>query len=208
MKKSVISPFKNVTVALAVILAGLLSMGSTYAQTGASITAFNFILNPSSASTISENTIVVPVYNSADITTLVAIFALSPGATATVGGVLQSSGVGPKDYTSGVTFVVTSGDLSTTKSYMVTVSRNPALTDKQLLTFSFANIPGAVGVISQTDFSVHITVPFSQSLTGLRATFTSSPISKVYVGSALQTSGSTPNDFTSTVVYKIIAENT
>lgn len=210
MKKSVFLPVKKVAVILTVILAGFISAGSLYAQTGAQITAFNFTLNPTYPETINHTagTIVVPVYNSADITTLVANFTVSAGATVKVSDVLQTSPTGPMDYTSGVSFVVTSGDLSATKTYLVTVTLNPALTEKQLLTFSFAGIPGAVGVINQTDYTVAVTVPFSQSLTNLVATFTSSPVSKVYVGAALQISATTANDFTSTVIYKVVAENT
>jgi hypothetical protein len=210
MKKSIFLPVKKMAVVLTVILAGFLSTGFLHAQTGALITSFNFTLNPHYAENInhSAGTIVVPVYNSADITTLVATFTVSTGATVTVGGIPQTSGIGAKDYTLGVTFIVTSQDLSATKSYVVTVTRNAALTEKQLLTFSFEGVVGAVGVINQTDFTVEVTVPFSQSVTNLPATFTSSPVSKVYVGAALQTSGTTTNDFTSTVIYRVVAENT
>ena len=210
MRNSVFLTVKRVAVAITVILAGLSLPGYLQAQTGALITAFNFTLNPTYPEVINQanGTIVVPVYNTASLTNLVATFTASAGAVVKVSSVVQTSGVGAKDYTSGVTFDVISGDALATKSYLVTVTKNPVLTEKQLLTFSFAGIPGAVGVINQTDYTVSVTVPYSQSLTSLVATFTSSPVSTVYVGPAQQISGVTANDFTSTVVYKVYAENT
>jgi hypothetical protein len=210
MKKSVFLPVKRMSVILTVILAGLSFPGYLHAQSGAQITAFNFTLNPTYPEVINQTngTIVVPVYNTASVSSLVANFTASAGAVVRVSSVVQTSGVGAKDYTSGVTFDVTSGDGLATKSYFVTVTKNPVLSDKQLLTFSFAGIPGAVGTVNQTDFTVQVTVPFSQSLTSLTATFTSSPLSTVYVDVAQQTSGATPNDFTSMVVYSVKAENT
>ncbi|HBB93431.1 MAG TPA: hypothetical protein DC042_17345, partial [Bacteroidales bacterium] len=79
--------------------------------------------------------------------------------------------------------------------------------EKQLLTFSFAGISGATGIINQTSFTVAVTVPFSTDLTALVATFTSSTNSTVNVGITPQASGTTPNNFTAPVVYTVIAQN-
>jgi hypothetical protein len=210
MKKTIFLPVKRMAVVLTVILAGFASFGSLHAQTEAALTQFNFVLGTTYPSVINESagTIVVPVYNTADITTLIATYTASAGAVVKVGAVVQTSGVGAKDYTSGVTFVVTSGNGLVTKSYLVSVTKNPILTDKQLLTFYFNGVAGSTGVINHTDYTVKVTVPYSQSLTNLTAVFTSSPVSTVYIGTALQESGSTANDFSGTVIYKVVAENT
>ncbi|OHE63215.1 MAG: hypothetical protein A2Y36_13300 [Treponema sp. GWA1_62_8] len=70
-----------------------------------------------------------------------------------------------------------------------------------LSAFSFAS-PAAAGVISGTNVS--ISVPTGTALTTLVATFTT-PCASVEVGSTIQTSGTTPNDFTNPVTYTVTA---
>lgn len=209
MKKSVFLPVNGLAVIMTAILAGFLSLGNLQGQTQAQITNFNFTITPNYAPVINEaaGTIIVPVYYSADITGLVATFTVSSGATVRVADVVQTSGVGAKDYTSGVTFVVTSGNLATTKSYLVTVSRNAALVGKQLLTFSFASVHAAIGVIDEVAYTVAVHVPLTLDVTALAATFTTSTLSKAYVGDDLQTSGVTVNNYTNPLLFTVKAEN-
>ena len=83
----------------------------------------------------------------------------------------------------------------------------PLSGEKDLTSFSFPAIPGAVGVINPTDFTIIVVVPYSQNVTALVASFTSSPLSVVRIGATVQTSGVTANDFTGTVTYRVQAEN-
>ena len=82
-----------------------------------------------------------------------------------------------------------------------------ASSEKQLLTFSFAAIPGATGTINQTTYQVSVTVPFSTDVTNLVATFTVSTGATVSVGGVPQTTAVTANNFTSTVQYLVTAAN-
>lgn len=191
---------------------------ATFAITAISddfITAFNFTFLPNYAEVINQNngTIAIPVANSANVATLVARFTVSPGAIVRVGSVVQTSGITVNNFTSVVTYVATSADGLSTKSYNITVTKNPVVIDKQLLSFSFAAIPGATGVIDQTAFTVSVPVPLTyNNVTNLVATFTLSPMAKAYVGGVLQTSGVTANNFTAGLTapgftYTIQAEN-
>jgi hypothetical protein len=91
---------------------------------------------------------------------------------------------------------------------------------KQLLTFGFTTAANSsaqlgsdvTGVINQTNRTVALTVPYQAVVTALKATFTSSPFSNVYIGvnpgtGTLATSGSTAADYTSPVTWTVEAEN-
>ena len=93
---------------------------------------------------------------------------------------------------------------------------------KQLLTFSFANsanggaqLGGDVtGVINQTSRTVALTVPYQTDVTGLIASFTSSPFSNVFgdvaappFGAAAVSGVSPALNYTSPVTWTVEAEN-
>lgn len=70
--------------------------------------------------------------------------------------------------------------------------------------YSFESLdPVVQGVIDADNYTVDATVPFGTDVTGLVATFTVSEGGKVYVGSTMQESGTTANDFTSAVTYTL-----
>ncbi len=74
---------------------------------------------------------------------------------------------------------------------------------KTLPFFSFQALdPAAVGVV--TGFTIAVDVPFETVVTALVATFGTTGAS-VKVGSTTQVSGTTPNNFTSPVVYTVTA---
>jgi len=198
---------KRIILLFAAIISGLFLVGNSQAQ--ADFTAFNFDLDPTYAETINatNKTIDVEIYNSADITNLVAVYTTDAGATVKIGAVAQTSGTTANDFTNAVTYTVTSQDGNTVEDWVVTVTKRAVLTDKDLLTFSFPAIIGAVGTIDQTTYNVAITVPFSTDLTTLIAKFTHSTLSKVTVGGVDQVSETTANDFTNQVVYTVTAEN-
>lgn len=77
---------------------------------------------------------------------------------------------------------------------------------KDMLSFSFPGIPGSVeGVISGTTITVG--VPSGSNLASLTPTFTISTDAKAAVGSALQTSGVTAQNFVNDVVYQVTAQD-
>jgi len=189
---------------------------SNFSITSASeaiITAFNFTTLPNYPEVINQTaeTIAVPVKNSANVASLVATFMVSPGAVVRVGGVVQNSGSTANNFTTSVIYLVTSANGLVNKSYAVTVTKNPVLTEKQLLSFSFEDIPGATAVINETTFTATVHVPLTYNITNLVASFTLSPLAKAYVGSTLQTSGLTANNFSTALstgfTYTIHAEN-
>jgi uncharacterized repeat protein (TIGR02543 family) len=91
----------------------------------ATLDSFNLSQLTPSVTGLVENTLntvqlVVPV--GTDVTALVATFATSAGASTSVSGTAQVSGTTANNFTSPVTYVVTSQDSETVRSYSVSVS--------------------------------------------------------------------------------------
>jgi hypothetical protein len=211
MKKSAFLPAKALTVFFTVILAGLVFSGPIKAQTSSAkqLLTFSFANITGATGVINETnyTVAVTVPFSTDLTNLVATFTVSTGATVNIGGTAQVSGTTANNFTSTVIYTVVAQNGST-RNYYVTVSKASARTEKLLLTFEFrAFTPDVIGAINQTNHTVSLTVPFSTDLTTLVATFTSSDLSTVKIGSTTQVSGTTANNFTNPVTYTVVAEN-
>jgi hypothetical protein len=150
-----------------------------------------------------------------NVTALVATFTTT-GSTVTVGSgpaVAQVSGTTANDFTSAVVYLVTAGN-ATTVSYTVTVTvgSNSA---KAITSYS---LNGVVGVIKQPTFApnpvtagtISVVMPFGTDVTALVATFSTTG-STVTIGSGpavTQVSGTTPNNFTSPVIYDVTAIDT
>ncbi len=98
-------------------------------------------------------------------------------------------------------YTVTAADNST-QDYVVTVSVSPN-TAKALTSFSFVT-PAVVGTINETAKTIAVTVPYGTNVTALVAAFMSSG-AFVKVGSSVQVSGTTANNFTSPVTYTVTA---
>jgi uncharacterized protein YcfL len=79
----------------------------------------------------------------------------------------------------------------------------PLSSEKGMMTFSFSS-PAVTGEINDSSKIIDIMVPRGTDVKSLAATFTFTG-SKVEVGSIAQTSAATANDFSSPVVYKVIA---
>ena len=157
-----------------------------------SITTFSFT-NPQAVGIIDENakTIELTVPCGTNITALVAKFDTT-GVSVKVGATGQVSNATPNDFTNPVLYVVTAADGSTA-TYTVTVTIDP----KAICTFSFS-ISDATGKIDGSAKNILVYVPSGTNLTGLVATFSATGQS-VIVGSTVQVSGVTPNNFTSPV---------
>jgi hypothetical protein len=134
------------------------------------------------------------------VTALVATFTTT-GASVKVGSTVQINGTTANNFTAPVTYTATAAD-ATTQDYTVTVT--VALSSAKAITaFSLA---GIVGTINETGKAIAVTMPFGTSVTALVATFTTTGAS-VKVGSTVQISGTTANNFTVPVVYTVTAAN-
>ncbi|WP_239618411.1 beta strand repeat-containing protein, partial [Cohnella mopanensis] len=167
------------------------------------ITSFKFAEQTANATiNTSARTVKITVANGTNPNGLVATFTLSPGATATVGAVVQQSGSTANDFSNVVTYVVKAEDNSTqTWTVTVTVAASSA---KEITSFSFAEQTTAA-TISASARTVAVEVRHGTSLNGLVATFMLSGGASAKVGSVTQLSGTTANNFTGTVTYTVTA---
>jgi len=164
--------------------------------------AYNSGLTSDVTGTVGTNTVNLTVPYGTSLSALVPTITITGSSVNPASGVAQS-------FTNGVgkTYTVTAAD-SSTKNYTVTVTvaLNPA---KNITAFSFTSsanpgklIDTEIGTINGTNISV--TVPPLTVVTGLVATFSITGTS-VAVGSTLQTSGTTANNFTNPVIYSVMA---
>jgi len=175
------------------------------------ITTFNFTaaantaLNADVSGTLTGTNIALTVPFGTDTTALVASFTTS-GASVAVNSNNQTSGTTANDFSSPVSYLVTAADGST-QSYTVTVTVS-TVTAKDITAFSFkAANNGALSVDVNgtiTGTNIALTVPFGTNITGLVATFTQGGAS-IKIGTSEQISGTTANNFTSGVTYRVTA---
>jgi hypothetical protein len=160
------------------------------------ITAFSFPdLGATGTVDESAKTISIILPDGTDVTNLVATFS-STGARVRVNGIDQKSGVTQNDFTGAIVYTVIAADGSST-TYTVTVT----VALRGITAFSLLGIPG---VIDETTKTISVTVPSGTDVSALVATFTMNG-TKVQVNGIDQTSGVTPNDFTTPVVYTVTA---
>jgi hypothetical protein len=165
-----------------------------------SITAYSIAGQVSSSITGTAIAVTMP-FGTADVTALVATFSTT-GAFVTVDTTTQTSGTTPNDFTGPVIYTVTAAD-TTTQTYTVTVTVAPS-SAKDITAYSLAGQDTSTIIGT----AITVTMPFSTpSVTALVATFSTTGAS-VHVGSTLQTSGTTTNDFTSPVIYTVTAADT
>ena len=129
-------------------------------------------------------------------------------ATATdvqVGGVLQQSpALTARDFSGLVVYKVTAADASTVFYTVIVTVASPV--DKTITAYS---LDGVVGTISQGAKTITVNMPFGTNITGtgtnpMIATYTASSTDVTVSGTA-QISGTTPNNFTNPVPYKVTA---
>ena len=165
-------------------------------NTAKDLTSFSF--NNSLQTTFTGTNIAVLVPFGTNLTNLVAIFTTT-GTGVQIGATAQTSGVTANDFSTPISYVVTAGDAST-KTYTVTVTV-AAMSDKDITAFRFVT-PSIYGSIVGTNISV--TVPLGTDVTALVATFTATG-STVTVAGTTQVSGTTTNNFSSSVTYLVTA---
>ncbi len=150
-------------------------------------------------------TIAITMPSGTSLTSLVATFALSTGATAKVGSAAQTSGTTANNFTNPLVYTITAQDGKTTANWTVTVS---AALNTQTNISSFS-IPGQTGnaVINSTARTITINMPSGTPVTNLVATFGMSTGATAKVGAVAQTSGTSANNFTNSLVYTITAQD-
>ena len=139
---------------------------------------------------------------------LKATFTLSDSSKAYIGSTLQTSGLTKNNFKTVITYIIKSNDNSVSKTYTVTLIVNKN-SDCKLLTFGFVN-PLVSGIVTQnsTGGTVIATVPFGTVVTNLKASFTLSDSAKAYIKFVKQISTITSNNFSTQLIYKIIAQDT
>jgi alpha-tubulin suppressor-like RCC1 family protein len=162
-----------------------------------------------------NGTIGVTVPFETDVTELVAVFELSPGAAAYVGETKQISGETANNFTDPVIYRVVAEDGVTEKEWTVTVTIAPN-DEADILAYRFLaadneeNLERDVsGDIDAGNRTIRLTVPYKTDPSNLRASFSLSYGAKAYVGESetAEVSGETVNDFTAPVIYKVVAED-
>jgi photosystem II stability/assembly factor-like uncharacterized protein len=169
----------------------------------------NFGLNtPSVNGTLTPNTtggdveLIVPYGTS--LSSLVSHFMVSDSASVYINSIKQTSGVTTNNFTGALTYTVFAQNRSISKTYtvQVTIAKNTA---SDILTYGIAT-PASTGTITANSIDVY--VPYGTSLANLTALFTTSDNATVSVLSTMQTSGVSSNDFSSTVSYLVVGQNT
>ncbi len=168
-------------------------------NTAKDITSFRFSNSLQTIFTGTNISVLVP--NGTNLSSLVAIFTTT-GTIIQISGTTQVSGTTSNDFSTARSYVVTAGD-SSTRTFTVTVTA-AAASDKDITSFGFVS-PAIKGSISGSNIAV--TVPFGTDVTSLVATFSSSG-SSVSVSGVSQVSGSSTNNFSSTVSYTVTAADT
>jgi hypothetical protein len=175
------------------------------------ITSFSFLtvdnagLTADVDATVSGTAITATVPFGTDVTALIATFATT-GTKVSVGGIVQTSGATANNFSTQVNYTVTAADLST-KSYTVTVAIAPSpakdITSFQFLTVHNSGLTANV-TATITGTAIAATVPFGTDVTKLVASFATTGAS-VAVGTVVQTSNVTANNFTMPVAYVVTA---
>ena len=150
--------------------------------------------------TISESgkTIAVTMPYGTDVKKLTATFTMT-GQSISVGSTAQVSGTTVNDFSSLVQYTVTAADSSTAiYTVIVTVAASSA---KAITGYYLA---GVTGTIDETAKTIAVTMPYGTSVKALVAAFATTGQS-VSVGTTLQISGFTVNNFTNPVVYTVTA---
>lgn len=148
------------------------------------------------------HTVVINVPFATNVTALAPTFVASPDSTVTVGGVPQVSGVTTQDFTTPVSYLITAQDLSA-QVWAVSVGIG-ANSEEAFTAFGFTS-PAVTGVLNSGAQTVALTVPYGTTLTALAPTFGLFNGGSVLVGAAAQVSGATVQNFSTPVVYTVLA---
>ncbi len=177
-----------------------------FSSTDNEIVNFSFPVSKNStltgdvAGVIADNTITLNVPNTADLTSLVAEYTTN-SSNVKVNGNEQKSGLTSNNFSNPIEYTVTA-DSGDKKTYSVVVIKAPS-GEKSLTAFS---LNGIAGEIDQAAGSVRVVLPPRTPRNSLKASFSSAGKS-VTVDDAVQESGVTVNNFTTSVKYTVTAED-
>ena len=160
---------------------------------------------PPVSADLDEDTLHMTLPYTTDITNLALNFDAG-FATVYVGDSIQESGVTTNDFSTPVTYRITSWDNSVTNTYVVDVDKVPPLSEKELLDFGFKDVDDNT-TINHDSLIIHSIVPFGTQVNRLVAEFSVSETATVKVDGVTQQSGETVNNFLSSVTYRIIAQD-
>ncbi len=137
-----------------------------------------------------------------DLTTLVATYTLTEGSTAKVGDTDQESGVTPNDFSSALTYSLTSEDGMTSQDWVVTVTKDAPSTGNDIVSFRFEDLDPAVnGIISSSNHSVSLEVPSGTNVAALVPTI------GVSENATVSPESGAAQDFSSGVTYTVTAQD-
>ncbi|MGO4110403.1 S-layer homology domain-containing protein [Paenibacillus sp. YAF4_2] len=152
----------------------------------------------------SNHTIALTVPYGTDLTMLVPSFTSTGTRVTITNGTQQVSGENVVDFSSPVEYLVYD-EAGNAQSYMVIVQEAAAgaSTTKEIQTFS---LDGVAGTVNEETHTISVVLPFDSSRDYKVASFTTNG-QFVKIGSTLQVSGTTENDFTDPQTYTVFAEN-
>jgi hypothetical protein len=176
------------------------------AASAKAITAYAFAGYAGAPGVIDEaaKTIAVTLPFGSNVTALVAQFTSTGTGVPKVAGVNQVSGVTANNFLTSKAYTVTAADASTAV-YTVTVtvaSASPKAITAYSLPVGATNVAGTINEGAKT---IAVILPSGTVVTNLVATFTTTGTGGVTVAAVTQVSGTTANDFTNPVAYKVTA---
>ncbi len=153
-----------------------------------------------------NHTIQAEVINGTDLTTLIAEFSLSDGASAKVNFIPQVNGITSNNFSTPLTYRVIAEDGQTVQDWLVTV--NPALSSEAF--FLDYSLPGATRVtlnfdLEAQEFSIDVVMENGVDLSNLVASFSISDGASATINGVSQESDVTSNDFTNALTYRVTA---
>ncbi|MFC5471287.1 S-layer homology domain-containing protein [Cohnella suwonensis] len=170
-------------------------------KSGTDITAFSINGQIGSAMIDADmRMIAIDVLPGTDLSSVVATFTLSDGATAFADYIPQNSGKDARDFSSPVYYTVLAEDGSA-QDWAVIVTEDSGTNIKA---FGLADQVGPA-IINRYEQTVAVEVTQGTDLSNLVPTFALSLGASAKVGSIGQTSGTTANDFTKPLAYKVVA---
>ena len=152
-----------------------------------------------------EKTVSIELPFGSDLTSLIAHFSLSDGASAFVGDTFQESGIATNNFSGDLVYTVTAEDGTTEMDWLVNVTLAPNH-EAQILSFSLPE-QTQESVVDSENFTIACEVEAGIDLNDLAPEFTLSENATAFIGTAEQESGTTTNNFRELVTYTIVAED-
>lgn len=150
-----------------------------------------------------NHTVKIEVELGTNVSKLTPTFILADGASATIDGMEQVSSVTENDFTDPITYTIHAYSEGSEEWVVIIKALNIETEVKSFSIPEQASEPS----IDLAAHTIGIEADFGTDLTSVVPTFSLSLGATAEVDKIVQVSGSTPNNFTSPVTYKIIAEN-